>query len=377
MDKKDILIIPRHQVTLRFIELPSLDPSEIRDMVEFQALKELPYPKEEVITGYRNIGSYKKGFSCIMLAIVKRQFLEEIMAKKSAKPESIRLETEILYLYLLKKNLIKQDKVTLVIDIQRDHSELLILDKTKPVFSRGLTNTEAWLEEVDRSVISYRRDRNNREIEEVFVASGLNLNIDNIKPHLKEYFTVPVNFYEYKEDMTGVDLPLEIDILPGEYMDKKLSMENTRQAVVTYFLLFVAVVMLASFFVFKSREKDEALLVISEKVEGMQGDIEQLDALLKKTEILKGQQEEGGRVVNILKECYDLTPQDITLGGLDYDPAGILYCKGMTREMSGVFNFVKALEKSKYFKKVEVKYATKKKTENQEFTDFNIACFTH
>jgi len=376
MDKKDILIIPRHQVTLRFIELPSLDPSEIRSMVEFQALKELPYPKEEVITGYRNAGSYKKGFSYIMLAVVKRQLLEEKMAEKELRPEHIRLETELLYLYLLKKNLIKQDKVTLVINIQKDYSELMILDKTKPVFSRGLSNLEAWLEEVDRSVVSYKRDRNNREIEDVLVTFGLNLSIDNIKPHLKEYFTVPVSYYEYKEDMAGLGLPLEIDLLPGEYIDKRLSRENTMQAIVTYFLLFIALAMLASFFVFKMREKNKAFYAISERIERMQGDIEQLDALLKKTEILKSQQEDGRRVVNILKECYDLTPQDITLGGLDYDPAGALYYKGVTREMSGVFNFIKVLEKSKYFKKVEVKYATRKKTENQEFTDFSIACFT-
>ncbi|MDP2981103.1 MAG: hypothetical protein Q8N67_03455, partial [Candidatus Omnitrophota bacterium] len=121
MDKpKDIIIIPRHQVTLRFIEVPSIDPSELKSMVEFQALKELPYSKEEIITGFRNLGSYKKGFSYIMLAIAKRQLIEEMIAQRGSKPENIRLETESLYLYLVKKNIAKQDKVILVINIRKD-----------------------------------------------------------------------------------------------------------------------------------------------------------------------------------------------------------------------------------------------------------------
>ena len=378
MDKpKDIIIIPRYQVTLRFIEFPSTDSSEIKSMAEFQALKELPYSKEEIITGFRNIGSYKKGFSYIMLAIVKRQLVEEMMAQRRPKPENIKLETELLYLYLLKKSIVKQDKVSLVINIQKDYSEIMIIDKTKPVFSRGLTNGKGWLEEINRSLISYRRDRNNREIEEAVVMHSSTLSIENIKPDIEAFFTSPVNFYEYKEDLNSISLPLEIDLLPVEYIDKRLSKESARQALATYFLLFIAVAMLGSFFVFKAHEKNETSLALSKKIDRMQNDVGQLNTFLRKTEILKSQKEEGERSINILKECYELVPQDISLGGLDYDNSGILYCKGTARDMPGVFNFIKALEKSKYFKKVEVKYATKKQMENQEFTAFNIGCFTY
>ena len=81
-NSKDILVIPRHLATLRFIELPSTELSEINNMVEFQALKELPYAKEEIITSFKNLGAYKKGFSYIMLAIVKRQLIEEMIKER-------------------------------------------------------------------------------------------------------------------------------------------------------------------------------------------------------------------------------------------------------------------------------------------------------
>lgn len=378
MDRpKDILIIPRYQVALRFIELPSIDSSEIKSMMEFQAFKESPYQKKEIITSFRSMGSYKKGFSYIMLAIAKRQHVEEMMAQKGVKPENIRLETELLYLYLLRKGIVKQDKVSLIINIQRDYSEIMIIDNIKPVFSRGLSSLEGWLEEIKRSLASYKRDRNNREIEELAVVYSSNLSMENIKPSIKTFFSIPANFYEYKEDLNSADMPLEIDLLPIEYIGERLNKENARQIFLTYFLLLIVMAMLTSFFVFKIHEKNKTILAISEKTDKIQKDADQLNTFLKKTGLLKYQKGEGERIVNILKECYELVPQDISLAGLDYDEKGILYCKGMTRYMPGVFNFIKVLEKSKYFKKIEVKYATKKEMENQEFTDFSIACFTY
>ncbi|MDP2912023.1 MAG: hypothetical protein Q8N76_06815, partial [Candidatus Omnitrophota bacterium] len=200
---KDILIIPRYLAVLRFLELPSVDSFEISNMAEFQALKESPYPRDEIIMGFRNLGSYKKGFSCIMLAVVKRQLVEDMIKAKKTRPENIRLGTEILYLYMLKKGIIKQDKTNLIIDIQQDYSEIMVIDKTKPVFSRGFRHAENFLEEINKSVISYKRGRDGMEIEEITVAHGSNLSIENSKPHIRALFSFPVNFYEYKEDLNS------------------------------------------------------------------------------------------------------------------------------------------------------------------------------
>ena len=375
MDKpKDILIIPRYQVTLRFIELPSVDSSEIKNMAEFQALKELPYSKEEIITSFRNMGSYKKGFSYIMLAIAKRQLIEDMMKERKARPESIALETEALYLYLLKKEVIKYDKVSLVLDIHKDYSEIMVTDKTKPVFSRGFRNEAGLMEEINRSLLFYKRDKANKDIEEVFVTYPSSLSIDNVRPYMKEYFSVPVNFHEYKKDSNNLNFPFAIELLPGEYIEKRVNKENMRQAFFTYFLLLVTAVMLASLFIFRMHEKNNLINMLTKKDNEIRKDAGQLNTFLKKTDMLKSQSSEGELIISILKESYELVPGDIVISGLNYDGKDVLYYKGNARDMPGVFNFIKILEKSKYFKKVEVKYATMKKVGNQELADFNIAC---
>ena len=369
-----VLVIPRNKTALRFIELPSVDFFEIKGMAELQTIKEFPYPKEDLIVSFRNLGSYKKGFSYILLVIAKKQHIEEMLSEKGAVPDSVRLETELLYLYLLTKGMIKQDKVSLVINIDIDRSEIMILDGLKPVFSRGLNSSEGWLDEINRALLSYKRDKGGKDAEEMIVMHGSNLNMENMKSEIKKAFSIPVNFYEHNGDLISPDMSLEIDLLPTEYIDKKLNMKNAKQALVTFFLLLAAVGMLAGFFVFKTQEKNEEILMLSEETDKMQKDMNQLSSFLKKTELLKYQKEEGGRIVDILKECYALVPKDIFLEGFDYEGRSVLYCKGKAREMPSVFNFIKALEKSGYFKKVEVRYATKKEIENQKFTDFNIAC---
>ena len=372
---EDVLVIPRNKAALRFVELPSMDFFEIKGMAELQTIKEFPYPKEDLIVSFRNLGSYKKGFSYILLAVAKKQHVEEMLAKKGAASDSVRLETELLYLYLLTKSMIKQNKVSLVINIETDHSEIMILDGLKPVFSRGLSCYEGWLDEISRTLLSYKRDKVNKDVEELIVMHGSNLNMENIKSKIKAVFSIPVNFYEHNGDLISQGMPLEIDFLPKERIDKRLNMENAKQALVTFFLLLAAIGMLSGFFVFKTREKNKEILMLSKETDKMQRNMNQLNSFLKKTELLKYQKEEGGRIVDILKECYALIPKEIFLEGFDYDGRNILYCKGKVREMSSVFNFIKALEKSGYFKKVEVRYATKKEIENQKFTDFNIACF--
>jgi len=370
---KNVLVIPRYLVTLRFIELPSIDEPEISQMAEFQALKELPYPKEEIIYSYRNLGPYKKGFSSIMLVIAKKQIIEQMMAEAKDKPDTVRFETELLYLYLLNLGIAKHDKITMAIEIHKDYSEVIVLDNKRPIFSRGFRNEE-FFEELERSMLAYKREKNIREIDEAAIVYHSSLSVENIKPNIKEYFKIPVNYYEYKEGLSGLKLPLEIDLLPRDVIDRKLYKQNYQEALLTYILLLAAVVMLASFFFFKLHEKNRIISMFSEKAYGIQAEVDALNNFIKKTDAIKSQNEAGELIINILKESYKLVPGDIALSGLDYDGKDAIYYKGMTGDMSSVFNFIKILEKSKYFEKVEVKYATKKVAGNLEIADFSIAC---
>jgi hypothetical protein len=251
----------------------------------------------------------------------------------------------------------------------------MIMDSAKPVYSRGLNDRKALPEEIGKSLILYRADKNNKEVEDVIFMHDSSLDTKNTGVYMKEFFKIPVNFYKNNMDFKNFGSSPEIDLLPKEYIYERLSRKNAKQIFLTYFLLSVTIFMLISFFVFKIREKNKILLVFSDNTEKIQKDLNQLSIFLEKIKIIKYQKEEGEAAINILKECYKLMPRDMFLDGIDSGDKGVIYCAGRAKDINSVFDFIKILEKSKYFEKIEVKYAAKKKTGNLEFTDFSIGCY--
>ena len=373
----DTIIIPRHLVTVRFIDVPSLEPQEIGQMAVFQAVKEIPYSKEEIIVSYKNLSSFKEGFSSIMLVIAKRQMIQEKLRNsesKGLKVESIRLESEIVPLFLLKQGSLRQDKVNLIIHIGKFGSEIMVIDKTRPIFSRGFENNEAFLDEINRSILVYERAKASPEIENIIVAYAAGKDIEKVKSFLKEHFVIPVSFSGYGEGLSAIGFSLEINLLPKEITKRKEKLQKKYENIVTYSLLGFAIILFFTFIYFKIYEKNKFLAALSSRMNEMKLQIGPLDEFLKKTELAKKHNKEGNFIINILKNAYSMIPVNISIEGLDYDGKGSISYKGIADDTQGFFSFVKTLEQSKCFDKVEVKYATKKKVENKELTDFNINC---
>src|SRR5205823_5067615 len=59
-------------LTTRILALPSVDPREIKDIVELQAVKQTPYTREEITSGFYRLESDASGYSRILLAIAHR-----------------------------------------------------------------------------------------------------------------------------------------------------------------------------------------------------------------------------------------------------------------------------------------------------------------
>lgn len=365
-------------VFVRLMDVPSVEETEIEKMAYFQAIKDIPYSKEEMIISYRNLGSYRNGFSSIMLAIANRHMIQQLICKEEGvniKVGGIRLCTELIFLALLKKDLLPRAKACLVIHIGGSASEVMIADKRRIVFTRGFKNNDKFLEEIDRSVQAYEKNRDNPEIESIVVSHASDIDIKEARPHIERHFNIPLDFHEYKEGLTETGLPAEIDFLPSEVDDKKTKTQKRQEAVVTYALVgFIVILVLASLS-FKIYKKKRLLKRFSAGIAQMQGETKGLEESFEKIKIAKEHGKEGALVAEIFKRSYTLTPSDISISTLDYKGKGVFLYKGTSREASAVFEFAKKLERSRYFKKSEVKYATKRRLAGTgEITDFSIEC---
>jgi len=365
-------------VFVRFIEIPSLDDPEIRKMAEFQALKEVPCQKDEILFGYRNLGCRREGFSSIMLAILKRETAEGLIKEKgldSSRVEAIRLHSELLYLFLLNKKVVSPDRVELVVYIGEESSEIMVLDRKDLRFSRGFKNSDRFLEEVDQSVLNYKRNNKNSEIEHVIVVYSSGIDLSEVRQHIRDHFNVPVGFFEYQEDFTRLDLGAKINLLPKKISERQAKARKRQERLATYLLIGFILLLSFSLLCYKVHEKKKFLKRLTAKAAQVQVRTKKLDSLFKKTEVAKRHSKRGRFVVDILNQSYNLVPKGVWISTLEYDGENKALYKGISGDMSNILSFTKALEKSKYFSDVEIKYATKKKVKGTEVTDFifNVA----
>src|SRR3989338_1147143 len=84
--------LPRGKVTSRYLKVPTQSPKEIEDIVSLQAARYLPYPANELITGYQILVVDKEGYSELNLTIMHNDAAQRyIKALEGLKPCSLNI----------------------------------------------------------------------------------------------------------------------------------------------------------------------------------------------------------------------------------------------------------------------------------------------
>ena len=175
-----VVSLPRHSVTVRYLRLPSLNPVEIEEMTKLQAIKQLPYSKEELVIAHKILERDTEGYSKVMLVAVHRNVLDKylnILKMCGLEPELVALSSEAINQYSAAANpLAKEDAsgAIALIDIDLFFTEVQIECRGSLIFSRslhhGLKNLEGekqkrnWIEEIKLSFNTYAREKNSVDI---------------------------------------------------------------------------------------------------------------------------------------------------------------------------------------------------------------------
>jgi hypothetical protein len=150
----------------------------------------------------------------------------------------------------LRKDLVSKDRLSLVIHIGKKDSEIMIIDKLRPIFSKGFKNSEGFLEEMERSVLAYEKDRHGPDIDDILVIYSSDIDIEEVRPHLKELFMIPVVFYEYSENLSAVDLPAKINLFSRNKEPKPVELNP-----VTCLLVIFSLILIFMYISFKIHEQ--------------------------------------------------------------------------------------------------------------------------
>ncbi len=92
-------VLPRHEATLRVLELPSQLDDELDGMVRLGAEDIVPFPLEELVTGHCILEKLANGSSRVLVAVVHRDVIEKhlgVLRGAGLVPEQIFLSTDCL-----------------------------------------------------------------------------------------------------------------------------------------------------------------------------------------------------------------------------------------------------------------------------------------
>lgn len=404
--------IGRQSATVRFLRLPSSDEREIEGMLEFQATKQLPFSKEEIVIGHRVLSTDEQGYSRVMLVVAQRNIIEShLSALKAAGivPEYVCLSTEAVFNWFLSSGMnkdIPKQSLYILADIDNIFSELLVCQGDQILFSRAFEHgagalhkcgtsaeialwAEMFKDHIKLSYMAFKKENvlPDAKAELIFISGGVTKFYDDIKARLEKEFNVKTQFCgvrepeaaQYPVSLTAVcgmaspGADFKINLIPQEIRLKRALKKKKEELFKFYALcsaIFACIAVLAGARFFY---KGMYLRYLDNQLLQLRPDVQKAEVLADKLKIIDAQVDRSGTALEALKEFYNIMPQDIKISNLSMNE-GTITIRGASGTMSRIFEAVKILEDSKVFKNVKVVFTNKRKAAGGEIVDFQITC---
>lgn len=406
-DRHCVVVIPRREVLLKILQFPSTDIQEISRMLALQIPQIAPFDETQTVYHYRLLESDSSGHSNIVAAIIPTSTIQKyIDAFDSAGFAVVDICSSFdLNAVYAKKFLIPQFKdlfCSALVITDNHFSEMLIIQDGKVVFSHHLSrgvadieeNSESFVIALTRAVVHYHQMNRGQEITAVYMDGRLN-GIEEVQDWLaKGPFELkridllgkvpgPVKdfFKKNQLDLAWVALlgkfcddgQEEIkSFLPQSVYSSKAKKRRQRMQL-NFFLALMMTIVLALGLGAAVLHKYRVRLNDVEKR------ISNLDPVLTKLEFenrflndMSARRQEQSLVVYRIKEVYQIVPEGVSLQYFSMQPNGDFDIQGVAEEAQQINALQAALVASPLFDNVELKYATKRKRFNREYTEFKI-----
>ena len=410
--------VARHQAAIRFLKLPSVDKEEISRMVDFHAVKEIPYLPQETIVDFQIIDFEQGGYSWVFLVIVHKDIVNRLLKifnQAQIKIEKIMFSSQIVSKAYLKA-FSSSEGTILLIDIDYSATRIEIVSRSNLIFSRSLSvgtkhligfkadssESDPWiklLEEISRSLEVCKRKNISQKIDKAVLLNP-DIGSGNLGKIFAKKFSFPLEEINLLKELPlakGVDADtnfkekalstaclaglmlgpdsVKINLLPKEIQSQKSKLKQRKNYLTALVLVLAIICNLEGFHFKKMHEKKIYLRELSVKIDQIGVETKRVENMLKLMRIIRERLNIGGSSIEIIREVHKIIPQGISLSFLAFEGKERLTLKGASFVMSDVFKFGAVLESSPYFEGMKIKYVSRRKIDGKELTDFQITCF--
>jgi len=410
---RGICVVPSGMATTKNIEIPSVDPQEIKSIIDLQAGRHTPYAREEILVGYINIGVHERNYTKILLIIVNRQIIKKQLAifeQANIKVDKVLFAPEGKASFYGEFLHSKEHEIPSgIIDIGKQTTDFIVEAKGLVITCRsiplglehlikeGETARDKLINELVASVETYQNEDIYKP-PETFVLTSDDAKIKDLQPILQEKLKITVKVVSYLDHITATQpvmlkivsefddesfldtmAPLltlkniQVDLTPDEVKVQRAIEEKGHQVVQAGILIIILLLLVCSIFFAKIYFHNQYLLRLTDEYHAKRKIVEELEEISTNTRIVKNYLHSRMLSLEIVHELYAKIPDEIYLKNLTVEEDGTIHLQGISESRSTAFAFVTILEDSPLFKKAKMISSNAQKDRGKDVSAFEIA----
>ena len=401
------IVVPRSRVILRLMTFPSLDPEEIRSMLNLQIGSSIPYSREEIELDFHIISRTKDGYANVVVVVIPQEIAvryARIFTDANIKVEGMTVSSIGLWLFCQQQNLFL-DKSTAIIDIDKNHSEILIADKGQWYLSRELPLGFGQIEENASEEMLRQWDltltnSGNKCLDNLeFIYVG---NTDKQSQSLESGLTKrdhrvsvkgliltkilvtarglrwPKIFIEEGGSfisLAGIALSSQlppVNLMPKSVQKIQHRKQFQRQLLVLVFWVMAALLALAAVLGQGTIRKNLILAQLDQELDVAKQEAFNVESQWKKIQDIENMIKNRLIFSKLASSIYHLLPSGIYLSNINISSGVSLALQGVASNSSDINQFQKSMVASPYFFNVSLDYVNKRVTSQGELDYFKI-----
>ena len=405
-------VIARQFAILRHVSLPSHNDEEIAKMISLQAVKQIPYPKEDIILDYVVLEKDPSGYAKVLVIAVHKDVTArylKIFEGAHCPVNQLTLSSVGIaqwYLWWEKREGQSGHRFVVIINIDVVDTEVCFCSQGQLLFSRNINfgakdlNEEKisqFIEEIDLTLETYTREAIGGAPEKMVVASPISQG-KLLQTRLEAEYQIPVvtmnstqNILLEKNvrlpdfDKTGAsvsaglglvlgDVPQRVNLMPKEISSRRETKKQQQEYFKCLGLFVLLIVLLVLIFSQEIYKSSVVLSGLQKQISAAEPRVKAINEKKKHLEFMKNYLNPSGSAIDVIRELYNLTPPDVSFSVLYLDENGSFNLQGVSETGTGVNVFQRNLVGCPLFKDVTLQYATKRKIFKGELTDFKITC---
>lgn len=404
-----VLILPRKQIMVRYLSLPSHHHEEITKMISLQIIGQIPYSKEDIIFDHVVLSKNSSGYSTVLVVVVHRDVVHrylKIFSQARLHIDKIQISSDaIARWFYFHHQTVQPEKTIALLNIDTCSSEICLCREKKSFFSRyirfgaqdvGADHEDDFVREIintleasqrneivswpDKLLILFSSESAKNLAEKI--RRNLQLEVQVVNPYALSTIAKKIpepniaqgDYYSLMALLGGCSRTEDptLCLFPPDLEQKKIRRQRKLAWIKVVMFLALNLIMITGLLfgrVHRQKKYYENLKAQRQELKPRVDNILQKQGYL---EAIEQHLDLRPLMVDVIYELYQVTPDDVSFRLIHITSAGVVTLQGIAQSLSNVNSFQGQLVHSKTFQDVNLQYATQRRVFQGEITDFRI-----